>query len=110
MPSASRNANRKRRIRRNITLLKRAGYQEALAKTKAMIHLYTLLAQSGREVTFTQGTLNQVVNDLKNLSYTITLNEAKTEFVMRLVTQTEPETETDPGRAIVPDISSELTD
>jgi hypothetical protein len=106
MPSASRNANRKRRIRRNMTLLKRAGYAEAVAKTKALVHLFAVLAQSGGEVTLTKGTIDQVVADMTKLSYSLDKAPIDGEFIMRLVVMEDktPSTIEDSGRAVVPDV------
>ncbi len=84
-PSASRNANRKRRIRRNITLLRRAGYAEAVAKQKALIHLMAVLAQSGGEVTVTKGTIDQIMADLSKMSYSVDKGTVENELVFRLV-------------------------
>ena len=89
MPSASRNANRKRRQRRNITLLTRGLRAEALDKTKALIHLMSVLAQKGGEVTVTKGTIDQVIHDLKKLSYSVDKGEAENEFIFRLQVATE---------------------
>lgn len=89
MLSASRNANRKRRQRRNITLLTRGLRAEALDKTKALIHLMSVLAQKGGEVTVTKGTIDQVIHDLKKLSYSVDKSEADNEFIFRLQVATE---------------------
>lgn len=96
MPSASRLANRKRRARRNISLLTRQFQQEALGRTKVVIHLLSILAQKGGEITVTKGTIDQVVAGLTQMSYSIDKGETENEFIFRLVTQIAPEQQETP--------------
>ena len=89
MPSASREVRRKRRLKRTNSLLRRELQKETLARLNGRMTLLAVLAQKGSEVTITKGTIDQVVEQLNNLTYEIVAGETDGEYVIKLVTLTE---------------------
>ena len=99
MPTASRNERRKRRLKRNNSLLQRSLKQESVERGKAMVVLLALLGQAGGEVTISKGTMQQTLSALKELTYQVTPT-TEGEFIIRLVSLTETPEETASTQAV----------
>lgn len=91
MPTASRAERRKRRIKRNNTLLKASLKRESIDRFKTHALLMAVLAQKGGEATVTEGTLKQVVDNIRNLGYTVIKGETDGEFIVRMTEAATPE-------------------
>lgn len=91
MPTASRAERRKRRIKRNNTLLKASLKRESIDRFKTHSLLMAVLAQKGGEATVTEGTLKQVVDNIRNLGYTVIKGEKDGEFIVRMTEAATPE-------------------
>ncbi len=94
MASASRNERRKRRVKRSNSLLKRAlkAYEKAFQlenaqKQNVILMMAAVLAQNGGEITITQGTLNQVIENVATLGFQMEPSAVDGEFLVKLVTQ-----------------------
>lgn len=98
MPSASREIRRKRRVKRNLTLVTRAYRQEMLDRVKVTTVLLAVLGQQGGEVEITQDTLNTTIKALGTIQYEVVKKNPDSEpfdgqFIVKLVTTTEPTAE-----------------
>jgi hypothetical protein len=71
------------------TLRRRARYSIAQGGQVYAI-LLAVLAQSGGEITVTQGTLNQVGANMQQLGYIVTKGTVENEFIVRLVEGKQP--------------------
>jgi phosphosulfolactate synthase (CoM biosynthesis protein A) len=124
MPSASRNANRKRRQKRTISLLNRAYREEGLNRFKTARILLAVLAQQGGMVEVTQTTVDEVTKNFTNLGFEVVdIAQADptlpAKYEVRVITRTEPAQGTVPevgggeppqgGEAPVEDASAALT-
>src|SRR6266851_4932997 len=87
MARDSRSVRRKRRLRRNVSLMTRALEQSQAGFQKAVTGLLFVLAQSGGEVSITKGTMEQVVAKIQTLGWWIDKGANENEFIVRLIDQ-----------------------
>lgn len=95
MASASREIRRKRRVKRNLTLMTRIAREEGLNRIKVQSVLLAILARHGGEIEITQQTLNDTIKSLGKIQYVVEKKNPDSDpfdglFVVRLVTTTEP--------------------
>lgn len=102
MPSASRNANRKRRARRNVSLLKRAVQSEALSRVKTTVVTFAILNKLGGEIELSKRDLDTAAVNMTKLSFVVEPSALEGNFMVRLVALTEPGSEI-PNEAIQQD-------
>jgi len=106
MPTASRNERKKRRIRRNLTLMKRMAYQQATGRLQALGALFTILSNAGGEIEVSEEQLVNGTNLLKNGRLVVERKDKNVEgspFVIRIATADEVQSASTP--AFVPDPS-----
>jgi hypothetical protein len=106
MPSASRNERKKRRVRRNLTLMKRMAYQQATGRLQALGALFTILSNAGGEIEVSEEQLVNGTNLLKNGRLVVERKDKDVEgspFVIRIATADEVQSASTP--AFVPDPS-----
>lgn len=108
MPTASRNERRKRRLKRNNSLLRRDLGKSQRSMNLGLSTLFMVLAQQGGEITLSKGTVKSVTNDLAKLAYSIDKGAEEGEFVVRLIVQTEMPTVTDNSQQLAHD--DQITD
>ena len=89
MPSASREIRRKRRVKRNLSIMTRLAREEALNRVKVTTVLLSILQQAGGEIEVSQQTFNETVQNLGRVQYTVKKSETEGQFMVRLVTSTE---------------------
>ncbi len=87
MPSASRNANKKRRARRNITLLTRAAQSEAINRAKTMVVLCSVLNKLGGEIEVSKADIDGAAKNLTQLSFVVEPSAVEGHFMVKLVAQ-----------------------
>lgn len=85
MAKLSRNARGKARVRRNLSLMGREYRKLQAAHFNTHLTLLMVLAQSGGELTVTQGTMQQTVEQIKTLNWQSGPGVTPNEFVVRLV-------------------------
>lgn len=86
MPSASRNANKKRKARRNVTLLTRAAQSEAINRAKTMVVLAAVLNKLGGEIEVSKADIDGAAKNLTHLLYVVEPSAMPGFFMIRLVT------------------------
>ena len=91
MAQDSRNLRKKRRIRRNMSLLTRSNIQLDAELGKTYTLLLAVLAQNGGEITVTKSTMQQVIEHIKELSWQTSSGANENEFVVRMVTKVAEE-------------------
>lgn len=93
MPSASRNANRKRKARRNVSLLKRAVHSETLARVKTTVVTFAILNKLGGEIELSKSDLDTAALNMTKLSFVVEPSALEGNYMVRLVAVTEPSTD-----------------
>lgn len=89
MATASRNTRKKARVRHNLTQAKKQARTLNAAYWQAHSTLLMILQQRGGQVTVTQGTMQQVLGNLRNLTWKSAPNpDVAGEIVITLVDET----------------------
>jgi hypothetical protein len=91
MAKLSRNARKKARVRRNLSMANRSLRQVQRAYFNTQLTLLMVLAQSGGEKVVTKGTMQQTLEQLNRLGWQSFPGENENEFVVRLLTKPEEE-------------------
>lgn len=94
MATASRNEKRKRRLRRNVSIYRRALEQTETQRQSIIVTLLAVLAQKGGEITITKGTINQVIENIKSLGFSTTPGATDGEYVVRMTTKEDADAHT----------------
>lgn len=87
MAKLSRNARKKARVRRNLSMANRSLKQLQQAYYNTQLTLLMVLAQNGGEIAVTQGTMQQVIPNIKNITWQNFPGANDKEFIVRLLVQ-----------------------
>lgn len=85
MPSASRNERKKRRTKRNLTIMKRAYFAETVARARMAAIFYAVLAKLDGEVEISSAAISSAVDNLTKLTFVVEPSAAEGFFMVKLV-------------------------
>lgn len=85
MPTASRNERKKRRLRRNVTLYRRALGNETIARAKTAMAFYAVLSKLGGEVEVSKADLDTAALNLTKLQFEIEDSAVEGFYMVKLV-------------------------
>lgn len=85
MPTTSRNERKKRRTRRNLTLMKRAYVYETVARARIAAVFYAVMAKLGGEIEITTAGLNSAVDNLTKLNFVVEPSAVAGNFMVKMV-------------------------
>jgi hypothetical protein len=91
MASASRNIRRKRRIKRNLSITRRALFMESVARAKTSVVFYAVLSKLGGEIELSKTDIDTAAQNLTKLSYEIEPSAVEGFFMVKIVTAEKPE-------------------
>lgn len=90
MPSASRNLRRKRRIKRNLSITRRALYTEAVARAKTSVIFYAVLSKLGGEIELSKHDIDTAAQNLNKLSFEVEPSALEGYFMVKIVEAETP--------------------
>jgi hypothetical protein len=94
MPTASRNARKKARAKRTMSLTKRALREAAFAANRNHSVIMMLLDQAGGEIRIAKATMDRIVPRMASLQFQITPDGEEGAIISTVVPQSELPTET----------------
>lgn len=85
MPSASRNLRRKRRVKRNLSITRRALFTESVARAKTSVIFYAVLSKLGGEIEVSKADIDTAAKNLTKLSFEVEPSAVEGYFMIKMV-------------------------
>lgn len=91
MPSASRNLRRKRRIKRNLSITRRALFTESVARAKTSVIFYAVLSKLAGEIEISKTDIDTAAQNLTKLSFVVEPSAVEGYFMVKVVQAEVPD-------------------